>query len=136
MDSFKRAAQGLLGEHDFSTFCRRDPGGASLTRRVDALAMVKVGRDLFGFEIEANAFCHQMVRSLVGFLGQVALSKRSPEDLFEALGARNRAQGQDLAPPQGLFLVGIGYREPFGALTVRHQDDYPLVWESHYSQIG
>ncbi len=136
LDSFKRAAQMLLGEHDFTTFCRRDPGGASLTRRVDALAMVKVGRDLFGFEIQANAFCHQMVRSLVGFLGQVALSKRSPEDFLDAMAARNRARGQDLAPPEGLFLVGVGYREPFGALTVRHQGDYPLVWESHYSQIG
>ena len=130
------AAELLLGERDFATFCRKDPGGATLVRRVDEVAFVKLGRDLFGFEIEANAFCHQMVRAVVGYLVMVGLGERSRADFGVALGARSRRLGVNLAPPEGLFLVGIGYREPFEGVTVRHSDDFQIVWKSRCTEVG
>jgi tRNA pseudouridine38-40 synthase len=63
------AAGAFLGEHDFSSFCRTVEGKSNV-RRVDE-SMVAVDGDLIEFWITANAFCHQMVRSLVGHLYDV-----------------------------------------------------------------
>src|SRR5207248_3800292 len=68
--AMEQASDPLLGEHDFSTFCRRPPDGGSLVRRVLDARWTR-GGDLLRFEIEAAAFCHQMVRSVVGTLVEV-----------------------------------------------------------------
>ena len=61
------ACDPLIGEHDFSSFCRRPPDTeATMVRRVREATWRSVGEDVLCFEIEASAFCHQMVRSLVG----------------------------------------------------------------------
>ena len=126
----------LVGEHDFSTFCRRDPNAGSLIRLVNEVAIVKAGRNLFGFEIDANAFCHQMVRSLVGFLALVATGRRDPADFGKALRAKDRSTGENLAPPEGLFLTAVRYREPFINLNVIDDMDYPVLWKSRHPEIG
>ena len=64
------AADALLGEHDFAGFCRRPPNddGGPIERRVIDARFDGSQTDTLIFEIEANAFCHQMVRSIVGTL--------------------------------------------------------------------
>jgi tRNA pseudouridine38-40 synthase len=104
----------LIGEHDFSSFCRTPPadtGGepASLVRRVFDAGWHDVGDGLLRFEIRANAFCHQMVRSLVGTLVEVGLGKRRAGDMRAALRACDRAAAGTVAPPEGLCLWEVGY---------------------------
>jgi tRNA pseudouridine38-40 synthase len=110
------ACDPLLGEHDFSSFCRRPkpaPGEepATLVRRVLRARWDDVGADVLRFEITANAFCHQMVRSIVGTLVDVGLGKRSAGSVLETLRARDRAAAGQLAPSHGLCLWEVGYPE-------------------------
>lgn len=101
-------ADPLIGEHDFSSFCRRPDPQATLVRRVLEAGWSAQG-DVATFEIRANAFCHQMVRSIVGLLVDVGLGRRRAGEVLGVLRARDRAQAGTVAPPHGLCLVEVGY---------------------------
>lgn len=98
----------LIGEHDFSSFCRKDPNGRSLTRRIDSINFEK-GEDFLDLWITASSFCHQMVRSIAGLLYQVGISKSDPGYVITALNRHDRSSVQLLAPPSGLCLWEVGY---------------------------
>jgi tRNA pseudouridine38-40 synthase len=119
----------LLGEHDFSSFCRRprmaDDPPATLVRRVLSARWDGVGDDLLRFEITANAFCHQMVRSIVGTLVEVGLGRRSAGSLLDTLRARDRAAAGQLAPPHGLCLWEVGYPADLGHLSIPVTESAP-----------
>jgi len=111
------ACDALHGEQDFAAFCRRAAGPdgehKSLHRRVFVARWVAgdppdAGRTLV-FEIRANAFCHQMVRAIVGFCVDVGLRKRPPSDTRAVLLAGDRSHGSPVAPPHGLVLWDVGY---------------------------
>ena len=103
----------LLGEHDFSSFCRRPRGDreVSLVRRVLSAGWSEAPGDpgVLVFTISATAFCHQMVRSVVGLVVDVGRGHRTPADVVAALSARDRAAAGQLAPPRGLVLWDVGY---------------------------
>ncbi|HEY1634263.1 MAG TPA: tRNA pseudouridine(38-40) synthase TruA [Acidimicrobiales bacterium] len=112
--AMEQATDPLLGEHDFSTFCRRPPDGGSLVRRVHDACWTRghggLGEgDLLQFEIEAAAFCHQMVRSVVGTLVEVGRGRKRAGDLGWILRSRDRALAASPAPPHGLCLWAVGY---------------------------
>jgi tRNA pseudouridine38-40 synthase len=115
--AMQTACDPLLGEHDFTSFCRRpktDEGQPepSLVRRVFSARWSEVdgwnGARL-RFEIRANAFCHQMVRSIVGTLVDIGLQRASPGDMRGILVARDREAAGQVAPPEGLVLWEVGY---------------------------
>jgi tRNA pseudouridine38-40 synthase len=108
--AMRLAADTLLGEHDFAAFCRRPPAGGSTVRRVmeTSLRTDSSGR-LLVFEIEANAFCHQMVRSVVGALVSVGEGRLTAADVLGILRAGDRSRGSRLAPPGGLCLESVRY---------------------------
>jgi len=103
----------LVGEHDFSAFCRRprhrDGSEPSLVRRVHRAGWSEVGDGLLRFEITANAFCHQMIRSLVGTLVDVGLTRIHAGELTGILAGRDRSRAARLAPPHGLCLHAVDY---------------------------
>ena len=103
----------LIGEHDFSAFCRRptrrDGAEASLVRRVTEAAWYDDGDGRLRFEIEASSFCHQMVRSIVGTLIDVGRQRRRPGELLGVIRSRDRRHAGDLAPPHGLTLWTVRY---------------------------
>ena len=108
------ACDPMLGEQDFTSFCRRPPvaaGGTepSLHRWVFEAGWRDEGDGILVFEIRANAFCHQMVRSLVGFLVDVGATRRPASDMRAVLLGRDRNHGSRVAPPHGLVLVDVGY---------------------------
>jgi tRNA pseudouridine38-40 synthase len=111
------ACDPLIGEHDFTSFCRRPKAvegvpEPSMTRRVLSAAWHEVPGDVPGllrFEIRATAFCHQMVRSIVGTLVEVGTGKRHAGDVRGILLRRDRAAAGQVAPPQGLVLWEVGY---------------------------
>lgn len=98
----------LLGEHDFSSFCRRS-GDQHLTRRIDRLAVRRRNGGLVVVDTAGPAFCHQMVRSVTGCLLAVGRGRRPPEWTADVLAARDRQAVGQVAPPHGLTLVGVSY---------------------------
>lgn len=103
----------LVGEHDFSAFCRRpklrDGTEASLVRHVKSASWLDLGEGVLRFEVSANAFCHQMVRSLVGTLVDVGLGRLQAGELLGILASRDRSEAGPLAPPHGLCLWSVEY---------------------------
>jgi len=123
--SMATAADAVVGEHDFRAFCRRVPGRSPeepITRRVldtrwsvgagddrRPLPLLPVAGRLLAFEITGNAFCHQMVRSLVGTLVEVGRGRRRPADVVAILGSADRSLAAQPAPAHGLCLVSVDY---------------------------
>lgn len=102
----------LVGDHDFTSFCRRPKSDAevSLVRRVrEARWEAEDGGRVLRFWIEANAFCQQMVRSIVGTLVDCGLGRRHPGELSGILRARDRSAAGAVAPPHGLCLWHVAY---------------------------
>ncbi len=110
----------LLGEHDFTSFCRRPKPAegvteVSLVRRLDHARWAAGTEDPWGerlvrFDVVASSFCHQMVRSIVGTLVEVGRGRRSAESVPATLAARDRSAAGGVAPPTGLVLMGVDYR--------------------------
>jgi tRNA pseudouridine38-40 synthase len=98
----------LVGEHDFTSFCRR-AGEQHLVRRIDTLTVRRRGAGLVTVDVAGKAFCHQMVRSVVGCLVRIGRGRRAPGWAAEVLAARDRASVGEIAPPHGLTLVGVSY---------------------------
>jgi tRNA pseudouridine38-40 synthase len=110
----RRAARLLTGEHDFASFCRVPEPPASTVRRVRRLTVTMAG-DRLEIRIAANAFLHQMVRSLVGTLVAVGEGRLEADSMLGILAARSRSEAGPVAPPHGLALVRVSYRASFDA---------------------
>lgn len=103
-----RAAQMLVGRHDFTTFrsiqCQaRDP-----VKTLDRLDVVRNG-EVIEFRASARSFLHNQVRSMVGSLKRVGEGGWAADDIRTALAARDRAACGPVAPPDGLYLVRVDY---------------------------
>jgi tRNA pseudouridine38-40 synthase len=109
IDAMNEACAHILGEHDFDSFCRRPDEAATLARNIRNAHWQRLDDGIVRFDIEANAFCHQMVRSLTGVLVAIGRGKRQPNDMAAALAARDRSTTEALAPPQGLCLWEVLY---------------------------
>lgn len=111
------AATALLGEHDFAAFCRRREGATT----VRALRQLDWQRDAGGAAVArvvADAFCHNMVRALVGALLGVGDGSRAPSWPSTVLAAAVRDPAVRVVPPHGLCLEEVRYPEP-GQLAAR-----------------
>ena len=106
------ASQVLLGEHDFAAFCRARPEASSVRTVLAAGVQRRVDpRDprLIAVGLTADAFCHSMVRSVVGALLAVGHGALDTDDLVQILAAARRVPGFTTAPAHGLALVEVGY---------------------------
>jgi tRNA pseudouridine38-40 synthase len=103
----REAARPLVGEHDFAAFCR-SRGGATTTRRLRSVTVRRL-LGLIEIRLVADAFCWQMVRSIVGYLLQVGDGRRDPDGTRRVLEAGDRALVGNIAPAQGLVLEAVGY---------------------------
>jgi tRNA pseudouridine38-40 synthase len=104
----REAARALLGEHDFTSFCRHPGADRSTVRRLERLSVRRNG-DRLELAFRANAFLHQMVRSIVGTLVLVGDGRREPADIEAIMDARLRAGTGNVAPPHGLTLERVVY---------------------------
>ena len=102
------ASRLLLGEHDFAAFCRRREG-ASTVRALQRLEWSRSEPHLLVAHVTADAFCHSMVRSLVGALLAVGDGRHPPDWPAGLLQYTARASGVTVAPAHGLTLVGVDY---------------------------
>ena len=116
LQAMNTAGAHLLGEHDFSSFCRKklvhvdgEEIAASLVRDVLSLEWVSQPDDLMVCWITASAFCHQMVRAITGTLVDVGRGRIGPDMLPDILAARDRRAAGALAPARGLTLWSVQY---------------------------
>jgi len=104
------ACDPFLGEHDFSTFCKKpDDPARSMVRKVHDATWVDLGEGILRFDIEAQSFCHQMVRSIVGTIVDVGLGKKRAGDITWMLRAKDRSVAGPVAPAHGLCLWEVLY---------------------------
>ena len=97
----------FVGEHDFSAFCRSVEGRSNV-RRVEE-ARWEAEDDRLHFWIQANAFCHQMVRSLVGLCYDVGRGFTPVGSVRDIIESGDRGRVVTVAPPHGLTLWEVGY---------------------------
>jgi len=102
------AAQYLLGEHDFAAFCRPREG-ASTIRRILWVDVHRDGGRRVVVSLEADAFCHSMVRSVVGALVAIGEDRKDPEWITELLAAAKRDSAVTVMHPEGLVLETVIY---------------------------
>jgi tRNA pseudouridine38-40 synthase len=106
--AMRTAAGHLLGERDFTSFCRHPGPGRSTVRRLERVSITRSG-DRLELRFRANAFLHQMVRALTGTLLAVGTGRIDPDAIPEILASRERSKARDLAPPHGLTLERVIY---------------------------
>ena len=109
-EAMHRAAQALVGPHDFTTFrsvhCQSD----SPVKTLDRLDVEREG-DEVRIHAAARSFLHHQVRSMVGCLALVGMGRWRVEQVAEALAARDRQALGLNAPPHGLYFVRAVYPE-------------------------
>lgn len=111
-EAMHRAAQSLIGMHDFTTFRSAHCQAKDPVKTLDQLDVVRTETEL-GPEIHihaaARSFLHHQVRSMVGCLKFVGAGTWAPERIAQALAARDRSKLGLNAPPQGLYFVEAIY---------------------------
>jgi tRNA pseudouridine38-40 synthase len=105
------AAQALVGLHDFTTFRDVHCQSKSPVKTLDVARVERLG-DEVRLTFEARSFLHRQVRSMTGTLAEVGAGRWTAAQVAEALAARDRKACGPVAPPQGLYLTGVGYGDP------------------------
>ena len=107
----------LCGEHDFAAYCKRREG-ATTVRRLIRLSVERTPDGILQAAVEADAFCHSMVRALMGALVAVGEQRKSPDWPLEVLSGGVRDPGVGVMAAHGLCLEQVNYPEP-DALAAR-----------------
>jgi tRNA pseudouridine38-40 synthase len=113
LDAMNTAASRLTGEHDFAAFCKKREGATTVRTLLD----LSWGRDAAGLAVatvRADAFCHHMVRALVGAMVAVGEGRREPGWAGDVLVAGVRDAGVTVMPAHGLTLEEVGYPDDEG----------------------
>ena len=105
-----KAAQYLIGRHDFTSFRASQCQADSPVRTLDKLNVEQVGDEIHIYA-EARSFLHHQVRNITGTLALVGMGKWDVIDVQHALAACDRAAAGPTAPPWGLYLVGVDYAD-------------------------
>jgi len=108
VDAMNEAAQALLGEHDFAAYCKRREGATTI-RTLQELSLVRGDDGIVTATVRADAFCHNMVRSLIGALLFVGDGHRTPDWPGKVLAAGVRDSAVHVVRPHGLTLEEVGY---------------------------
>jgi tRNA pseudouridine38-40 synthase len=108
LQAMAEGAAHLIGRHDFTTFRSAQCQSDSPLKTLDRLDVAKVGEEI-QVEAAARSFLHHQVRSMVGCLALVGRGQWRPDDLKQALEAKDRAALGFNAPPHGLYFVEAIY---------------------------
>lgn len=111
LEAMKIAAAQLVGEHDFLSFCKpRD--GATTVRQLKAIGLSRDPSGVLEVGIVGDAFCHNMVRAVVGALVEVGRGRQAAAWVGDLVAEPSRNHGVPVAPAKGLTLVGVDYPPP------------------------
>lgn len=118
VDLLNEASAPLIGEHDFAAYCRRRENATTI-RAISSFHWERDAEGIVVGTVQADAFCHAMVRSLVGALLAVGDGRRPVSWPASLLERRERAGEVAVAPPHGLTLVEVGYPDDPAEYAVR-----------------
>ncbi|HIC40209.1 MAG TPA: tRNA pseudouridine(38-40) synthase TruA [Piscirickettsiaceae bacterium] len=107
--AMNKAAEYLLGEHDFSAFRGSLCQAKSPIKTIEHISLTQGGNEIL-LDIKANAFLHHMVRNIIGTLLKVGRGERKVEWVKEVLDSKQRKQAGATAEPQGLYFVKAFYK--------------------------
>lgn len=108
IDKMRKAAEYLIGEHDFASFCSVGAQVQTTVRRIDQI-QIERNAALITIRVTGGGFLYNMVRIIAGTLIQVGMGAKEPGWVKHVLEAKNRNQAGPTAPPQGLTLIEICY---------------------------
>ena len=106
INAMKKAAQKLIGKHDFTSFRSSQCQSKSPIKTLDSITITQNGDEII-FEFMARSFLHHQVRNMVGTLVEIGLGK--PLDIDEILNAKNRSAAGINAPACGLYFIAADY---------------------------
>jgi len=107
VDAMNAAADHLTGEHDFAAFCRKREGATTIRTLLELRSRRR--DDLIETTVRADAFCHSMVRALMGALVAVGEGRHEPGWAGDVLGAQSRDSRVKVMPAHGLVLEEVIY---------------------------
>lgn len=110
VSKMREAAQYLIGEHDFKSFCSVHTQAETTVRTIYELTVEKQ-EDLITIRVTGSGFLYHMVRIIAGTLLQAGTGEREPREMEEILNAADRAAAGPTAPACGLTMIGIAYEE-------------------------
>ena len=108
IEVMSEAGSQLLGLHDFASFCKPREGSTTI-RELQEITVSRGQGQVVEIEIQADAFCHNMVRSIVGALIAVGQGRATPAKIKQLLEQTNREGSYKVVSPHGLSLLKIGY---------------------------
>lgn len=108
LEKMYRAAELMVGSHDFSSFCSQGSPVKNFVRTLKECRITNDDRHV-NLEVTADGFLYNMVRIIVGTLLEVGRGRWEPEKVMEIIAARDRRLAGPTAPPQGLILVNVKY---------------------------
>ena len=140
VDAMRRAAERLLGQHDFASFQTSGSPRISTIRHVRAIDIEcrpYLDGQWITIEVEANGFLYNMVRNIVGTLVQVGRGRRSEDWVSQALSALDRKQAGQTAPAHGLCLLEVFFDESaYSPIPVQSADEASAVHSDLASQAS
>lgn len=127
-DAMNVAASSLIGLHDWTSYCRPRPGSTSV-RELQRFEWVRDTDGALVATIQGDAFCHNMVRNLVGVTVAVGRGRLTPADAVTLRDQRLRTAAFIVLPPHGLTLVEVGYpsADEMGKRALLTRDRRPSV---------
>lgn len=108
LDAMKKAADFLIGEHDFKSFCDNKRMKKSTVRTIEKID-ISYTNGILTMDFYGNGFLYHMVRILTGTLLNVGTGKIDPNDIPDIIDAKSREAAGFTSPPQGLMLVEVTY---------------------------
>jgi len=106
--NMKKAAEFLIGEHDFSSFRDAQCQAPSAIRTLVKIEIIEKGEEIL-IEVSAKSFLHRMVRNIVGTLSWVGLGKITADKMKKILEAKDRTKSGPNAPACGLYFTKVEY---------------------------
>lgn len=128
--AMNNAAQALVGEHDFSAFRAAGCQARTPDRNLQSIAVTRHD-DFLVIDVQANAFLHHMVRNIAGALMAVGAGQRPQHWIRDILTMRDRRLGGVTAPPDGLYLVDVGYPDAFRLPASKPGPGFARPWFAH-----
>lgn len=104
----KKAAEYLIGTHDFKAFCSNKKLKKSSVRTIDFIDIKRVENEVL-ITIQGNGFLHNMVRIICGTLVEIGLYKRETDSISEILNSKIRENAGETLPAKGLTLLNVEY---------------------------
>lgn len=132
----KKAAEYLLGEHDFRSFCSVHTQAEDTVRTIYSLDVSQEGECIV-IRVCGSGFLYNMVRILAGTLIQAGLGKIQPEDMRKILAARDRQAAGPTAPAHGLTLVSLQYETELPTEERKENEDWSYcIWQKTIAEDG